>query len=201
MLIPHSKFSTPILDDMLSDFVTRDGTDNGNFITLAERKAQLLSQLESHQAFITFNADHQQTCLVTSNEVPDDALRDFKQLVQEEADRAEEEALSMAKFDQLLATKISTGTFPLYLGRTVMSGEVSALVKSGKISIEQLQDILYRHSMGDFGVVEFGDKLKNLGAIERTEYMLSRYEVAGYDLYVEMLDGWLRTMVMQVSER
>jgi uncharacterized protein YheU (UPF0270 family) len=82
MLIPHSKFSTPILDDMLSDFVTRDGTDNGNFITLAERKAQLLSQLESHQAFITFNADHQQTCLVTSNEVPDDALRDFKQLVQ-----------------------------------------------------------------------------------------------------------------------
>jgi hypothetical protein len=82
-----------------------------------------------------------------------------------------------------------------------MSGEVSALVKSGKISIEQLQDILYRHSMGDFGVVEFGDKLKNLGAIERTEYMLSRYEVAGYDLYVEMLDGWLRTMVMQVSER
>jgi len=201
MLIPHTKFLPHILDGMLSDFVTREGTDNGNFTTQTERIAQLLSQLESHQAFITFNADHQQTCLVTRNEVPDDALRDFKQLVQEEADRAEEEALSMAKFNQLLATKISYGTFPLYLGRTVMSGGVGELVRSGKLSIEQLQDILRRHSMGDFGVLEFGDKLRNLSAIDRRAHMLSRYEVADHDLYVEMLDGWQRTMVLQISER
>lgn len=204
MLIPYTQLSPETLDELMSDYATRDGTDDGQYTTLAERKAYLLAQLQSEQAFITYNYEHQQACLVARHEVAPESLREYmsiKQALQEEAAEAKAESALEAEFTNLYSSMAQSGAFPIDLGHTCMTSGVNALLESGKVTRSQLQDVFRRHSMGDYGVVSWGDKLQNLKAIKSKDYMLSRYEVGGISIYVEMLAGWPRTMLMQPSER
>ena len=204
MLIPYTQLTPEALDELMSDYATRDGTDDGQFTTLDERKGYLLAQLQSEQAFITYNFEHQQACLVARHEVAPESLREFmaiKQALQEEAAEAQAELALEADFRNLYSAMAQNGAFPIELGHTCMTSGINALLESGKVTRAQLQDIFRRHSMGDYGVVSWGDKLQNLKAIKTKGYMLSRYEVGGISIYVEMLAGWPRTMLMQPSER
>lgn len=203
MLIPHTQLNPETLDDLLTDFVTRVGTF-GDATSLDVRKAQLLRQLETEQAFITYNYDHQQPCLVARNDVSESAIREFKTVKQALLDEAAEESAereAMAAFIALHRKMTEEGVFPIDLGRTVMSAATGALLKSDKIRLDQLQDLLRRHSKGDYGLVPWCDKLSNLKAIATKDYMLSRYEISGLPFYVEMLADWPQTMVMRVSDR
>lgn len=87
------------------------------------------------------------------------------------------------------------------LGRTTMTIGVKVMLDDNKLNVEQLQDLLHRHSIGDFGVLTDEDKIQNFRAIPAKEYMLSRYCVSGIDLYVETGHGHQLTTVKLVNER
>lgn len=203
MLIPHTQIDAETLDNLMTDYVTRDGTADGTFTTLAERKAQLLQKLEREEAFITFNYVYQQACLIPRHEAPADALRDFasfKGSVPQDPDDAEYEAKAEAEFNRLYGQLLAAGAFPIDLGRTVQSRGVHLLQVEHKASLEDLQSVLRSHSLGHYGLVSWGDKLKNLQAIRSKDYMLSRYELAGQPLCVEMCSGHTHAMVRLPSE-
>ncbi|MFG8752333.1 YheU family protein [Pseudomonas aeruginosa] len=203
MLIPHTLLEADTLDELLTDFVTRVGTDDDP-TPVTQRKAQLLRQLETEQVFVTFNYEHMQACLVPRSELSDAAIQELKESRQAMIDEAAEQAEELkAKndFTNLHGKMAHAGVFPIELGRTVMSGATNALMQEGRYSLQQLQDLLYRHSTGEYGSVCWADKLRNLQSIHSKGYMLSRYTLGGVDLYVEMLEGWHQTMVMLVSER
>lgn len=203
MLIPHTQLAPLTLDELMTDYVTRDGTADGTFTTLEERKAQLLNKLQREEAFITFNYEHQQACLVPRHEVPADALSEFeavKASLSAESDDAEYEAKCKVAFEKLYGELLATGTFPIQLGRTVQTQGVNALQVESKVALAELQDLLRKHSLGDYGLVSWSDKLKNLEALKHKDYMLSRYEVRGYSLCVEMLAGHSQAMVRLPSE-
>jgi len=71
MLIPHTLLEADTLDELLTDFVTRVGTDDDP-TPVTQRKAQLLRQLETEQVFVTFNSEHMQACLVPRSELSPD---------------------------------------------------------------------------------------------------------------------------------
>lgn len=75
MLIPHSELEPATLENLLVDLVTRDGTDNGYDDTLDERVGKLRVLLDRRQAFITFNHEYQQCCLVRREDLPPAELR------------------------------------------------------------------------------------------------------------------------------
>lgn len=203
MLIPHTQIDPDTLDNLMTDYVTRDGTADGTFTTLAERKAQLLHKLEREEAFITFNYDHQQACLIPRHEAPADALRDFAALkspASEVQDDSEYEAKAEAEFNRLYGELLAAGVFPIDLGRTVQSRGVHMLQIEHKVTLEDLQGVLRSHSLGHYGLVCWSDKLKNLQAIRSKDFMLSRYEVAGQSLCVEMGAGHTHAMVRLRSE-
>lgn len=203
MLIPHTQIDPQTLDELMTDYVTRDGTADGTFTTLAERKSQLLEKLEREEAFITFNREHQQACLIPRHEAPADALLEFesvKQSLSAESEDAAYEAKCRADFELLYGQLAAGSTFPIALGRTVQSRGVYLLQEEGKASLEDLQAMLHKHSLGDYGLVSWSDKLKNLKAIPGKEYMLSRYEVRGQSLCVEMMAGHSHAMVRLRSE-
>lgn len=203
MLIPHTQLDPRTLDELLNDYVTRDGTADGTFTTTEERKAQLLEKLESEEAFITFNYEYQQACLISRHEAPADALLEFeaaKQSLSSQGDDAVYEERCKARFERLYGELLASGSFPIELGRTVQSRGVYVLQDEGHISLAELQSLLRRHSLGDYGLVSWGDKLKNLEAIPTKDYMLSRYEVRGRSLCVEMMAGHSQAMVRLRSE-
>lgn len=74
MLIPYTSFNPATLDELLNDFVSRDGTDNGHFTSLEERKAELLGALGREDVFITFNHEYLQPCLVAKHDASTKAL-------------------------------------------------------------------------------------------------------------------------------
>jgi len=204
MLIPHTQLSPEALDDLLSDYVTRDGTADGTFTTLAERKSQLLDNLTKEQAFITFNADHMQACLVSRQEAGEEAIQAFEELkraLREQEQEAAEEDAAQREFETMFAALKEKGVFPVQLGKPTMTQEVKILLEEDRFTLAGLQDLLLRHSHGDYGLLGWSDKLSNLKAIQPQEYMLSRYQLAGKQVYVETLNGHEKTCVMLRSER
>lgn len=75
MLIPHSELEPETLHNRLVDLVTRDGTDNGYEDSLEGRIDKLRGLLDRRQAFITFNHEYQQCCLVRREDLPPEELR------------------------------------------------------------------------------------------------------------------------------
>ena len=90
---------------------------------------------------------------------------------------------------------------PIPLGRTTMTVGVKVMLDDNQLCLEQLQDLLYRHSTGDFGVLCDDDKIQNFKAIPAHQYMLSRYCISGIDLYVDTGHGHQLTTVKLVNER
>ncbi len=70
MLIPHHQLSAQALEGLIEDFVTRDGTDNGDLTPFALRKERVLRALEKNQAVIVYDSDSQQCQLCLRRDVP-----------------------------------------------------------------------------------------------------------------------------------
>lgn len=78
MLIPHHMLDPEILQRMLEDFVTRDGTDNGYDATLEQRVNQLRRQLERGDVLIVFHPDTGDTSLAHRRDVPPEMLSELE---------------------------------------------------------------------------------------------------------------------------
>ena len=227
MLIPYTQLPDATLDSVLDDFCTRDGTDNGQFTTLEERKSELLKLLRSEQAFITYNHEYMQPCLISRAEVPADALkvyREMKQQIEQEAAlehevaQAEAAAPPAASNEEPVESLVSPGAVAtlseaeqvelrksglpgqICLGRTVMTRSVKALLDQSVLGLEQLQGLLTLHASGDFGRISDSDKLQNFDAIAHKGFMLSRYCLAEQDFYVITDEGHAQTTLMLVSD-
>jgi len=76
MLIPHHLLEADTLARLIEDFVTRDGTDNGDDTPLASRVARVRHALDRGEAVIVFDPDSQQCQLALRSEVPAEWLAD-----------------------------------------------------------------------------------------------------------------------------
>ena len=70
MLIPYDQLEADTLTRLIEDFVTRDGTDNGDETPLATRVERVRRALDKGEAVIVFDADSQQCQLALRHEVP-----------------------------------------------------------------------------------------------------------------------------------
>lgn len=77
MLIPPNLLQADTLNALLEDFVTRDGTDNGDETSLETRVQRARRALDKGEAVIVFDPDSQQCQLVLRHEVPREWLDAF----------------------------------------------------------------------------------------------------------------------------
>ena len=77
MLIPHELLEAETLTRLLEDFVSREGTDNGDDTPLATRVARVQQALKRRDAVIAFDSEHQQCQLLLRSEVPREWLEDY----------------------------------------------------------------------------------------------------------------------------
>lgn len=76
MLIPFDLIEADTLDNLLEDFVTRDGTDNGDDTPLNVRVERARHALKRGEAVIVFDPESQQCQLMLKSEVPKEWLED-----------------------------------------------------------------------------------------------------------------------------
>ncbi|SDH94253.1 YheU family protein [Pseudomonas panipatensis] len=74
MLIPYDLIEAETLNNLLEDFVTRDGTDNGDDTPLQTRVERARHALQRGEAVIVFEPESQQCQLMLKSEVPKDWL-------------------------------------------------------------------------------------------------------------------------------
>ncbi|MCS3468412.1 uncharacterized protein YheU (UPF0270 family) [Pseudomonas sp. JUb42] len=72
MLIPYDQLEAETLTRLIEDFVTRDGTDNGDDTPLETRVLRVRQALGKGQAVIFFDVESQQCQLMARHEVPKD---------------------------------------------------------------------------------------------------------------------------------
>lgn len=84
MLIPFEQIEADTLTRLIEDFVTRDGTDNGDETPLHTRIERVRRALEKKQAVILFDVESQQCQLCLRNDVPKEWLDDLNQLTMQE---------------------------------------------------------------------------------------------------------------------
>jgi len=72
MIIPHRELSAEALQGIIEDFVTRDGTDYGEFETPLQSKVdQVKSQLDKGKFYILYDAELQTTTIVSKDQLSD----------------------------------------------------------------------------------------------------------------------------------
>lgn len=74
MLIPHRMLEADTLTRLIEDFVTREGTDNGDETPLPVRVERVRLALDKGQAVIAFDPDSQQCQLMLKQDVPKEWL-------------------------------------------------------------------------------------------------------------------------------
>lgn len=74
MLIPHTLLEPETLTRLIEDFVTREGTDNGDETPLATRVERVRHALARGEAVIVFEAESQQCQLMPRRDVPPEWL-------------------------------------------------------------------------------------------------------------------------------
>ncbi|MBB3104119.1 YheU family protein [Azomonas macrocytogenes] len=74
MLIPHELLEADTLARLIEDFVTRDGTDNGDETPLDIRVQRVRQALQNGEAVIIFDSDSQQCQLALKRDVPKEWL-------------------------------------------------------------------------------------------------------------------------------
>ncbi|MDP3816922.1 YheU family protein [Pseudomonas sp.] len=75
MLIPSNMLETDTLTRLIEDFVTRDGTDNGDETPLPTRIQRVRRALDKGEAVIVFDPESQQCQLALKREVPKEWLQ------------------------------------------------------------------------------------------------------------------------------
>jgi uncharacterized protein YheU (UPF0270 family) len=70
MLIPYDQLEPDTLTRLIEDFVTRDGTDNGDDTPLQTRVLRVRHALSKGQAVIFFDQESQQCQLMLKHDVP-----------------------------------------------------------------------------------------------------------------------------------
>ncbi|MCP1651632.1 MULTISPECIES: YheU family protein [Pseudomonas] len=76
MLIPFELIEADTLNNLLEDFVTREGTDNGDDTPLDVRVERARHALKRGEAVIVFDPESQQCQLMLKSEVPREWLED-----------------------------------------------------------------------------------------------------------------------------
>ncbi|MBD9675438.1 YheU family protein [Pseudomonas sp. PDM18] len=76
MLIPFELIEADTLNNLLEDFVTREGTDNGDDTPLDVRVERARHALKRGEAVIVFDPESQQCQLMLKAEVPKEWLED-----------------------------------------------------------------------------------------------------------------------------
>ncbi|MCV2401354.1 YheU family protein [Marinomonas sp. C2222] len=72
-LIPHDSLSPDVLERILDDLVTRDGTDYGNYdLSIEQKRIQALRSLESGEAVLLFDTESE-----TIKMIPKSALANY----------------------------------------------------------------------------------------------------------------------------
>lgn len=77
MIVPYSLLDPDVLQNLIEDFVSRDGTDNGDDTPLAKRVERVKYALEKKQAFIIFDQQLETCSLVLKQDVPKEWLEDL----------------------------------------------------------------------------------------------------------------------------
>ncbi len=77
MLIPWQMLEANTLQALIEDFVTREGTDNGDDSALQARVALARHALEKRQAVIAFDAESGQCMLLARHQVPPEWLAEL----------------------------------------------------------------------------------------------------------------------------
>lgn len=85
MLIPFEQIEADTLTRLIEDFVTRDGTDNGDETPLHTRIERVRHALEKKQAVIVFDVESQQCQLCLKRDVPKEWLADLDSLSLQDA--------------------------------------------------------------------------------------------------------------------
>lgn len=76
MLIPFELIEADTLNNLLEDFVTREGTDNGDDTPLDVRVERARHALKRGEAVIMFDPESQQCQLMLKSEVPREWLEE-----------------------------------------------------------------------------------------------------------------------------
>lgn len=84
MLIPFEQLAPETLTGLIEDFVTRDGTDNGDETPLDTRIERVRRALDKKQAVILFDVESQQCQLCLRRDVPEEWLNDLDQLTEQD---------------------------------------------------------------------------------------------------------------------
>lgn len=74
MLIPYDQLEPDTLTRLIEDFVTREGTDNGDETPLQTRVLRVRHALTKGQAVIFFDLESQQCQLMLKHDVPKEFL-------------------------------------------------------------------------------------------------------------------------------
>lgn len=74
MLIPANLLEAETLTRLIEDFVTRDGTDNGDETPLDTRVIRVRRALDKGEAVIVFDPESQQCQLALKRDVPKEWL-------------------------------------------------------------------------------------------------------------------------------
>jgi len=75
VLIPASLLETDTLTRLIEDFVTREGTDNGDETPLQTRVQRVRRALDKGEAVIVFDPESQQCQLALKRDVPREWLQ------------------------------------------------------------------------------------------------------------------------------
>ncbi|MDT4881850.1 hypothetical protein D3C85_253110 [compost metagenome] len=75
MLIPASLLEAETLTHLIEDFVTREGTDNGDETPLQTRVQRVRRALDKGEAVIVFDPQSQQCQLALKRDVPKEWLQ------------------------------------------------------------------------------------------------------------------------------
>lgn len=75
MLIPYSDLQPETLHNLVADFVSREGTDNGDESTEEQKIGRVMKALKSGEAVIFFNAELAQCILQLKSSVSKDMVR------------------------------------------------------------------------------------------------------------------------------
>ncbi|MGE8065197.1 YheU family protein [Pseudomonas sp. NPDC089569] len=75
MLIPFQELQPETLHNLMADFVSREGTDNGDMSTEVQKIDRVQKALKSGDAVIFYNAEMTQCILMRKDDVSKDMLQ------------------------------------------------------------------------------------------------------------------------------